>query len=532
MAEIKEYMPAASDFSPEALDYVMNTHARSAAMNLYLNRVMVANKLGHAITWTPPDPDHYTAAYYWDEIFSDVIDAETGTEDSITAAEDGIRTILDGQFKDGPNKGFIPNIQKYGKSKKFDLRNFDLEKIFGFGSEDHSNYSQPPVIALGISKTYYARKNQEGVNKNTANEKAKTFLREVYGDMKQAYVYLDTARRFGADDSDRRVFIIHPHETGRDSDPTYKRLKPYLIPRQGVDTHRAIDAVNSVLDYSQILWFSNKVHRAGDNMPEVRKLFGAVDVMFNAMLVDNLYVAADLALELSEHEDDQFARDAKWYKKYALDIENKLYEKNWFPNARGGKGSFFSTDNDGLPFVETGINNLAPLMLPNLREEHIKSLLDMMDVDFDLPYPLPSIGKYSPNFDPHNRQLDRLWEGSTWINTNWYYSERGLKNLLQKPIVKQDELIKFRIEAWINRITKSSKDLIAMNGTKEFYNPISSEAQRVYRVRRFAWSNLALIMSGVRVEYSDHDLDRLVNEYDKYLKSLRARTNLIYGYVK
>jgi hypothetical protein len=507
MTVIKKYLPSLEDFTPSALDYANSTQKAIAAKNLNSNRNEVGHKLRRKIAWTPPDPKHYAEEYYWDEIFAVIIDAANGSEESISTAENGVRTLLQGQF----DNGFIPNIQNIGQGRRF-----DPERIFGFSSKEHSNYTQPPLLALGISKAYYARKNQEG----DTESRAMSFLNEVYDDMKKAYVYLGKHRSFGS--NDRRAFITHPHETGRDSDPTYRRIKPFLIPRKGANTAKAVDIVNAVLDYGQAIWLSVKLRRAGEDTEKAHGIFRAIDVMFNAMLVDNLLVAADLALQLSQNEKDQFSKDAAWFKNYANDIEQGLYQKNWFAEARQGKGAFYSTDKDGNPFTETGVNNLSALLLPNLSEAHLISLLDMLDTDFDVPYPLNSVTQYSRNFDPNNQQRERLWEGSTWLNINWYYSERGLKQLIKNARLNINPLTKFRLEAWAIRLAKSSKDLFKQNGAKEFYNPITGEAQRIYRVSRFAWSNLALIQTGVRLNYSEHELKQLVDQYSEYLKALNA----------
>ena len=517
------YRPSLEDFSPEALERANITHASFASKNLHISRVRVGRRVGRYLEYTPPDPGHYLELYYWDEVFATIIDAEYGTEASLGAAERGIKSLFKGQYE----SGFIPNIQDMKISRLTELK---PEQMLGFDSKDHSNYTQPPIVALGISKIYKARKNQEGVSKELRDHQAKEFLSSVYEPMKRAYEFLDLNRRVAPDD--RRVFIIHPHETGRDSDPTYRGLKRVMIPRKGEHTPKIIDRTNTFLDYGQILLFGNKLKRANGDMAKIRELFGAVDLMFNCMLADNLHVAAELALELAGTGDDeasrQYRQDASWFRQYAIDVEGKLQDKNWFPKARNGKGGFYSTDKDGRPYNEVGINNLAPLMLPNLSEEQIRSLSHMLDNDFDVPYPLPSVGKFSKNFDPHNQQLDRLWEGSTWINLNWYYSERGIKRLIDNRAVQQDRLLKFRLQSWAIRLARKSKELYAMNGAKEFYDSITGRAQRTYRVKNFAWSNLALIMTGVRLEYEDNELESLVDEYAEFLESLRAEAEIVY----
>jgi hypothetical protein len=97
------------------------------------------------------------------------------------------------------------------------------------------------------------------------------------------------------------------------------------------------------------------------------------------------------------------------------------------------------------------------------------------------------------NHYPHNHEADRLWRGPTWINTNWYIAERGLKKqIIRSDLSHRPDLIARCIE-WDGKISKSSKNLLVMNGPCEHYDPITGRGQR-RRVKNFAWSNLAYVM--------------------------------------
>jgi glycogen debranching enzyme len=133
------------------------------------------------------------------------------------------------------------------------------------------------------------------------------------------------------------------------------------------------------------------------------------------------------------------------------------------------------------------------LILPNLRENQLEAVLDLMDSSFNVPYPLPSVATTSPNYDPHNRELDRLWRGPVWMNTNWYLADRGLKTQLNRSELSHRRDLIERCAEWEQRIIVSSKELLDLSGPYEHYNPLNGEAQRK-RVRNFAWSNLGYVM--------------------------------------
>lgn len=370
--------------------------------------------------------------------------------------------------------GFIPNMQHVQNDNG---RAFDLERILAFDKEDKgSNYTQPPVAAIGVASTYEAMKEHRDPG-------AELFLQEIYGPLKKFYQYFDRER--SNSEQDKLTGVIHPHETGRDSDPTFDFIKNLRFDKLGTDKHPAIDKYNVAADYMGIIWHGMKLRQTGGDMKKAREVFWVNDIMMNCIYVDNLLVMAELAANLDKTEDSEY------FEQLGTKVEAQMLEKMWFAQDRGGKGAFRALDQNGQPIREISISNLFPLALPHLLPEQVESVLDMMDTSFDTPYPLPSVAADSPKFDPHNRETHRLWRGPTWINTNWYVVERGLR----MQAVRQDlpQQLRDKCTAWADRVAIASKELLDKNGAWEHYDPLTGAGQRE-RVKNFGWSWLGRFM--------------------------------------
>jgi glycogen debranching enzyme len=223
-------------------------------------------------------------------------------------------------------------------------------------------------------------------------------------------------------------------------------------------------------------------------LQQARELFGAVDVMMNCMLVDNLDEMSQLARHLGKVE------DARYFSKYARDVETKILDEMWFDGQPDRPSGFYAQNNQGQPINEVSINNLFPLTLPNLKENQLESLIGLMDRSFNTPYTLPTVATDSPNYDPHNRESDRLWQGPVWENANWYLVVRGLaKQLRRTQLMSRRPGLKVDCEHWAKRISVSSRRLLDMNGPREYYDPTNGRALRP-RVKNFGWSNLGYVM--------------------------------------
>jgi hypothetical protein len=442
-----------------------------AVANLLANRVEAGAKLGIPETpHTPPAAGHYPHVYFWDSLAAVIINAENGSRESISYGKTEFKEVLKGQQ---PN-GFIGNMQFALKGRKLD---FERWLAFGINAKT-SNYGQAPMLAMAAASIYEAIKRDEGLGE------AKEFLKEVYEPTARYYRYHEKYRSNSTDD--KLIGIIHPHETGRDSDPTFDFIKPLRLKRNGPDTPNIIDKINVPIDYFSIIWHGWKLKGTRGEVAKQRELFWVNDVMMNCIYVDNLREMGGLAWELGEFD------DAAEFSHLALQVEEQIKTDMWFPDARGGKGAFYALDSNGDPIEEVSISNLFALVLPNLDAKQVESLLGMMDESFDVNFPLPSVATDSPNYDPHNKETDRLWRGPTWIITNWYLVMRGLNMQLQNTKLQERPDLLDRSQHWAVRVVESSLTMVKRT-LAEHFNPDTGEGQRP-RVQKFAWDNLAYVM--------------------------------------
>lgn len=447
--------------------------------NLRANRLELGARLGIGESrHTPPASGHYPHIYFWDSLKAAIANARHNTQESVRYACTELYAVLEGQHENG----FIANIQFAPKGRKFDPERW---LAFGFRAKD-SNYTQAPMLALTVREIY------DSIDDVDDLPSAKEFLADVYPQTRKYYEYLINNRSNSQDD--RLIGVIHPHETGRDSDPTFDFIKPWRLKRNGPDTPNIVDKLNVPIDYGSILLHGLKLRFARGDIAKQREKFWVNDVMMNCIYVDNLNEMATLAWELGEFD------DAVRYASIADEVEERILSDMWFPEARDGKGAFYALDANKQPIKEVSVSNLFPLVLPKLKPEQLESLLDMMDSSFNTNFPLPSVATDSPNYDPHNRETDRLWRGPTWINVCWYIVERGLNRHINNPDMADNEDLLERCEDWAERIVDSCIKLVKQ-GSSEHYDPDTGEGQRP-RVHNFAWNYLAFVMRAAKIKRS------------------------------
>ncbi len=370
-------MPQNSLPPPNSQDKMLTPLQKKALATLDNNRKVRKTR------YTPPSPHHYPNGYLWDSNFVAIVYAVLGEGEK---GKQEIEEVLSWQHK---KTGFIPNI-KLGKG-----RYFDPERLTFSNPDISSDYTQPPFHARAAWEIY----------KSLGNKKGKAFLKQNYNSLSLAYKYFINTRT----DKGNLVNIIHPHETGRDSDPTFDFIK-FRLPVAGVATPILIQYINTVLDYGSALFLNVRLAQIGWNINKIKKskVFWVKDLMFNCIYENNLETMVKIAKTVGKR------RDAKLFKltgkKVEDEILNNLYDKK--------TEMFYSQNYDGKLIKKISINNLAPLMLPHINSSQIVNLLEMLEDKkfFNTPFPIPSVPANSDNFDPHYDEK-RLWRGTTWINT-------------------------------------------------------------------------------------------------------------------
>jgi hypothetical protein len=362
-----------------------------------------------------------------------------------------------------------------------------------------SSYTQPPLAAWAAMETY------ESFRRQGREDEGLAFLGRVYGDAEEGhcaglrggYAYFINHRQNSADDP--LVGIVHPNETGRDSD---EANKPWLV--------RGGGRPNAVREWLCMQKLGHELGRLGrdpagrriDWIPQqTRRRYWVNDVMFNSMYANNLRYLADIAQLLfgrsTGHEAEQYADDARTYSEIADDVERHVLTRMWDPR----EGFFFNLDQDGEQIPVTSITGLFPLILKGIRKEQFASLLEKLEsVEwFATPYPIPSHPACSEFHSPDPPWFEGTftppWSGPVWISMNHHQIEEGL---VPRALVYSDPRQKAtydpglarRTMAVAGRIAGKTVELLAMNSSAmECYSPTTGAGKRV---KDFMWSNLGL----------------------------------------
>ena len=512
-----------------------------AATWLLYNRYKAAQLHGWPeVMHTVPSAEHYRNTYFWDSAFFINMYAEAAdlagraadyfetqlakiSEPQLLLKISGVITEMKDrrdQFLEAAvtesawiankqkDNGFIANLHFAEGPPRW----FDVEWWLSVDKQKRSsNYTQPPVLALAALTAYTALK---GVDTGKA---------EAYGH--EMFVTLDNLFRFLAEhransSADPMLGVVDPHETGLDSSVQWDYTKP-LRPRDKGPDHDIKELFETrIIDGGYAVLRQFEMWSAGGDQAKLRELFWANDVSFNAIYVHNLQAIARLAAEIGQ------AEAAKKYEALSEAVEHSLLDQLWFSGDEIGQDGrpkvpqkgFYSLRAEGEPIDKITISNLFGLVLPHINELQLEAVLDMLDGHFDVPFPLPSCSTQDPAYDPDNHEKDRLWRGPTWLNTNWYLAEFGLKMQGRRPDINLS--LKQRCLEWAVRIGESSKKLLELNhkttvparqalgrltvskslespaaerhqkritGAWEHYHPHTGEGQRG-RVINFGWS--------------------------------------------
>jgi hypothetical protein len=434
------------------------------------NRQALVDKFGlpYAL-YTPPSRDHYPHLWNWDEKKIDIVFAREGfTREAITGFFSLMSCLR-------PN-GRLPSMIFAPKGRKIDPERYSFIHPF-----ESSDYTQPAMEALAAHEIYKSLLKED-------ERQARLFLESAFPLLDRSYGYFPNYRQNGP--SDPKIGIIHPHETGRDSDPTFDFMK-LRLDRNGKDTNQLINLINSGTDYASVIALNYKQRLVGWDERKARQNFWVNDVMFNCIYVDNLYEMATLAEELGRGD------DAAQYRKLAEGVEKRILDDMWF-GADDGQGKFYALKDD-TPIIETSVSNLFPLTMPNLRPNQLASILDQLETSFNTDYPIPSVPKDSPNYDSAYREKGRIWRGPTWIDMNWYLVERGLQMQAVRTELQQayPDLVR-RCTEFGNKVVAATQVMLNQ-GYWEFYNPETAEP---YRVEHFAWSTIGRLLAPMELALS------------------------------
>lgn len=427
--------------------------------------MLYSNRNAKNTLHTPPNPNHYPNPYDWDMHYHALSYAEFGDPQS---GERELKALFKGQ---NLKTGFIPNVRFEAGRKR------DPER-FTFMSTNESSYTQPPLVAQAALNVYEAYK------KSGNPEEAQRFLNDIYPNLFLTYEYYRQFRENG--NGSKLVGIIHPHESGRDSDPTFDFVKVRL-PTNNSETSRVVAYANTALDYASALALNLRLRKRGWDPEKIRAegVFWVNDVMFNSIYAKNLQDMAKLSDELGYKE------EAYVFRRRNEAVESELLESMW----DGDSKMFYAKDRHGKPIKRVSISNLFPIILGSTTPEQVGSVVNLLKDPsmFGSEYPIPSVPTKDKSYDPHYQEK-RLWRGPAWMNMNWYIVE-GL--IMQADRFRTENPgLSSECEQTALHIVEKTVEMIEREGFWECYDP---ENGKGLRVTPFGWSALADVL---RLKYA------------------------------
>jgi hypothetical protein len=428
---------------------------------IFENRAALSEEIGGAdALYTPPAEKHYLHLYPWDSSAAAYILTHFGY---LREAETELFSIF---HRQRPN-GMVPNIQRLGHYRKKD------PELLTFTEPDtSSDYSQPPIWPMAIEALYQARKADDP-------DQAKLFLQEILPRAKESLGYFIDNRQLS--NSNPLIFNVAPSETGRDGDPALNGYAPHL-PRNGAETPQLVDLINSGVGYLGRIGLGSRNLSNGWDPQRTRRYYAAVDPMFNSIYARNLRLVGELASELEE------TNQAGYFHAKADAVEEAIIKDLFEPEAEGGNGAFLVDNVKGKKDI-ISITALGPLLLKNLPEDQLESVLNLMDSSFNTPYPLPTVAADSRYYDPEGRQPHHVWVSEVMTIANFLCAS-GLRAQAKRADLAHRRDLRARSLHWSDdRIVPRSRELIAQ-GYYEGYSPETGRPKRTGTVRNFVWNGL------------------------------------------
>lgn len=433
----------------------------------------------------PSAGEHYRYMWKWDSTKAVVINARRDDPDR-SATE--LATLL--KYVDR-HTGFMPN-KIFATADGKTWRDYP-EAWFFNNNKIGTSYSQPPLEAWAAIETY------ESFVRTGRQDEGLEFLSAIYGSdtedkytgLKGGYAYFAKYRRNSPDE--QLIGIVHPNETGRDSD---EANKPWLL----ASVDKRYDPRVEWLKMQKFGWDMGRLgrdplHQRVDWIPkQVRDKYWVNDVMFNAMYASNVRHMAEIATLLYIHtdtpEDDSYGADAVRYGHLADDIEDEIFERMWYRD----QGYFYNLDSKGNHIPVDSVSGLFPLMLKTIEPAITTTLLDKLEDPrwFDTTYPIPTHAVrsrfYSPDPEGFKNTFTPQWSGTVWADVNQIIGESLGEQA--RTLAERDPVLSARLRGRAGIIAARTYELLAGSPkSMEYYSPNTGKGMRV---ADFMWTNLGL----------------------------------------
>lgn len=440
--------------------------------------------------YAPSVGDHYRYQWKWDDLKGAAINAFRGDPDRASLVLHSLEGHRD------PMTGFLPNkifaTQRHKTWRDYpEAWNFNNNRI-------GTSYTQPSLNAWAAMETYqsYAHQGRE--------DEGLQFLASIYGSaevgdysgLQGEHAYFLLHRRNSPDDP--LIGIVHPNETGRDSD---EANKPWLVRAQAEGRH--ISPRQEWLHMQKLGYRLGRLgrdpkHQRIDWIPDkTRKEYWVNDVMFNVMHAHGMSTLAEIGSILARSTantrlQDYYYENTNRFDGLAAEAEQAILERMWDPSTK----FFYNLDRHGERIPVPSITGLFPLMLEGIAKRQTTALVDKLQDPkwFATPYPVPTHAVCSDFHDPEpsgfKNAFTPQWSGPVWLDMNHLIVEEGLVPRLLDAIetnhANYDPALAGRaLDVGLHIADKSRELLASSTAVWEYYGAESGQGNRV---KHFMWS--------------------------------------------
>ena len=384
-------------------------------------------------SYVRPSPGRYTWQWLWDSCFHAAALARVDPD----MAKQEVRNLVAAQDPDG----FIAHVVYWGRLGSLRAALF-AQSPPGMWRRRHSGMIQPPLLAQAIESVHLATGDA-------------AFLAET---LPKAQAYYDWLSRHRDPDGRGPIVTLSPLEAGVDNSPAYDRALGVKTPSRAR------------------VWFATRAldlrNLAAGRLPTATHgPFALIDVLVNTTYADGLRTLGRLWDAAGDPD------SAKTAATRADAAEAALHEHCWEPRRGHYAHRWLKPDGTDELLPTLAVSSILPLILDTTPADRVNTLVEghlKNEDEFWLPYPVPSVARSEPSFDPACDSL--IGRGPINMGLNWMLV-RGLRRR------------GFKEEA--DHISARSRAVVDRSGFREHYNPLTGDG---LRGRNFGWATTVVAM--------------------------------------
>ena len=269
--------------------------------------------------------------------------------------------------------------------------------------------------------------------------------------------------------------LVHPWECGLDNTPSWisemrlNELPVWIKAVEKLKLHRVLEffrkdtkylpAYERVETVDQLIMF-NIAQRLKKRRYETRLILRHANVSIEDLAFNSILVRANTHLQ---HIAREINKELPGWLVDRIKKAPHALELLWNEQHQ----QYFSRNFETFEaIIEPSIMTFLPLYAGTISKQRAAELMALMkSTAWTTKYPLASVPKNSPYFQPH-----RYWQGPTWINTNWLII---------------DGLRRYGYKTEADYIAAKSIELVKKHGAYEYFSPLNGSAVGAHP---FSWT--------------------------------------------